>query len=94
MICRTSRSAVLAWTRTKMLLTRGNAKTCIKTTAMSKDILTGITTGEGTCGDCKSVVQAKRKELNNITDDQRDGLWGEEVCPVCGDRLIFYPKKS
>lgn len=53
---------------------------------------------KGTCRACKSVVEAKESELNNIQDDPREGgkfCWAK--CPVCGvgayGGLLFYPKR-
>ncbi len=46
---------------------------------------------KGECHDCHSVVEAERHELK-VTDDQRDGEFGETACPICKARLILYPK--
>ena len=49
---------------------------------------------KGTCYTCKSVIEAKQSELNQIENDQRDGEWGKAKCPVCNSLMNFYPKKD
>ena len=46
----------------------------------------------GTCHNCKTEAEAEERELQ-ITHDQRDGPFGECKCPLCGARMIFYPKE-
>jgi hypothetical protein len=38
----------------------------------------------GYCRQCNSSAIAKENELINITNDQRDGEFSWETCPVCG----------
>lgn len=45
----------------------------------------------GKCDYCKSVIEAKERELI-LHHDQREGEWGDANCIVCGNRMIFYPK--
>ena len=46
----------------------------------------------GDCRNCGAEVEAERSELK-ITDDQREGIFGEANCPECLHRMFFYPKQ-
>lgn len=54
----------------------------------------------GRCHSCKSEAEATESELTHIQQEQRDGPFSWEVCPVCmagGDNgyggMMFYPVK-
>lgn len=55
---------------------------------------------KGRCSSCKSEAEASEGELHNITEDQREGRFAWQKCPVCGaggDKfsgyggMLFYP---
>lgn len=46
----------------------------------------------GTCYNCKTVIEAQRKELK-IESNQRDGSWAIASCPVCGKQIHLYKKE-
>ena len=49
----------------------------------------------GRCHNCKTLAEATEAELDKITYDQRsDGPFGEAPCPLCKQRMIFYPVKE
>lgn len=47
----------------------------------------------GECSYCKTVVEAKQKELE-VTYDQRDGSYGSAKCPLCKKVMNFYLKSE
>lgn len=47
---------------------------------------------DGECRSCGSEAEAKQSELKNITHNPREGSHSWEVCPVCGNAMLFYPR--
>lgn len=46
----------------------------------------------GECTQCRSIIRAKRSELE-IEHDFREGNdFGRSLCPVCNASMIFYEK--
>lgn len=44
----------------------------------------------GTCHTCGTQAECFEAELK-VTHDQRDGTFGQTDCPVCNERMCFYP---
>ncbi len=47
----------------------------------------------GKCRICNSIIEAQQDELK-LTQDSRNEIHGEAVCPVCGKNMFLYPKKK
>lgn len=48
----------------------------------------------GTCHNCKSVVEARRHEVNVEWDSREQSEFGRSNCPVCKHSMVFYEKEE